>query len=118
MNPNNTPADRGDDQRRRRRQRFTAVDLAGRRADLDPTVFATGTGAGGDGRPAACCDPTLSWDNFGNLFVGYSSGQPPTTRSIELYVTTDLGANFTNLGPVDNGTAAGGTLDQPTVVAA
>lgn len=84
------------------------------------TVFATGAGAGGDGRPIACCDPTLAWDNFGNLFVGYLfRGVPATTRSIELYVTTDLGANFTNLGPVDNGTAASGVvLDQPTVVAA
>ena len=77
------------------------------------TVFATGTGAGGDGRPPACCDPTLSWDNFGNLYVGYL--QRTTGRSIELYVTDDLGANFTNLGPVDSGAA--GSLDQPTVVA-
>jgi len=76
------------------------------------TVFATGTGAGGDGRPTACCDPTLSWDNFGNLFVGYLQRTP---RTIELYVTNDLGANFTNLGPVDTG--APGSLDQPTVVA-
>ena len=74
------------------------------------TVFATG--AGGDGRPAACCDPTLSWDDHGNLFVGYLQRTP---RTIELYVTNDLGANFTNLGPVDTGAA--GTLDQPTVVA-
>ena len=77
------------------------------------TVFATGTGAGGDGRPVACCDPTLSWDNHGNLFVGYLQRTP---RTIELYATSDLGANFTNLGPVDTGAA--GSLDQPTVVAA
>lgn len=76
------------------------------------TVFATGTGPGGDGRPAACCDPTLSWDDHGNLFVGYLQRTP---RTIELYVTSDLGANFTNLGPVDTGAA--GSLDQPTVVA-
>ncbi|HEX7275828.1 MAG TPA: hypothetical protein VF244_00495, partial [Acidimicrobiales bacterium] len=76
------------------------------------TVFATGTGAGGDGRPTACCDPTLSWDNHGNLFVGYLQRTP---RTIELYVTTDLGGSFTNLGPVDTG--APGALDQPTVVA-
>ncbi len=76
------------------------------------TVFATGTGVGGDGRPTACCDPTLSWDNHGNLFVGYLQRTP---RTIELYVTTDMGANFTNLGPVDSG--APSSLDQPTVVA-
>jgi hypothetical protein len=74
------------------------------------TVFATG--AGGDGRPVACCDPTLAWDAHGNLFVGYLQRTP---RTIELYVTADLGANFTNLGPVDTGAAS--TLDQPTVVA-
>jgi hypothetical protein len=74
------------------------------------TVFATG--AGGDGRPVACCDPTLAWDNHGNLFVGYLQRTP---RTIELYVTNDLGATFTNLGPVDTGAA--GSLDQPTVVA-
>ena len=76
------------------------------------TVFATGTGAGGDGRPTACCDPTLSWDNHGNLFVGYLQRNP---RTIELYVTNNLGTSFTNLGPVDTGAA--GSLDQPTVVA-
>ena len=42
------------------------------------SVFATGTGAGGDGRPVACCDPTLSWDNYGNLFVGYLQRTPRT----------------------------------------
>lgn len=78
------------------------------------TVFATGTGAGGDGRPVACCDPTLAWDNFGNLFVGYLQRTP---RTIELYVTSDLGANFTNLGPVDASAAGATVLDQPTVVA-
>ena len=76
------------------------------------TVFATGTGPGGDGRPVACCDPTLSWDNHGNLFVGYLQRTP---RTIELYVTNNMGTSFTNLGPVDTG--APGSLDQPTVVA-
>jgi len=84
------------------------------------TIFATGTGAGQDGRPAACCDPTLSWDAFGNLFVGYlfRTGANNNIRSIELYVTSDLGANFTNLGPVDQHTTdTTPSLDQPTVVA-
>lgn len=79
------------------------------------TVFATGTGAGGDGRPVACCDPTLAWDDFGNLYLGYL--QRTATRSIELFVTTDLGTTFTNLGPVDTQTNTT-NLDQPTVVAA
>ena len=53
-------------------------------------------------RPLACCDPTLAWDNFGNLFVGYLQRHPADHRAL---VTTDLGANFTNLGPVDTGAA-------------
>ena len=76
-------------------------------------VFATGTGPGGDGRPLACCDPTLSWDDHGNLFIGYLQRNP---RTIELFVTNDMGANFTNLGPVDTQTTMT-ALDQPTVVA-
>lgn len=75
------------------------------------TSFATGTSP--DGGPAACCDPTLSWDDQGNLFVGYLQRTP---RTIELFVTTDMGTTWTNLGPVDTGAAS--TLDQPTVVAA
>ncbi len=86
------------------------------------TVFGTGTGAGQDGRPAACCDPTLAWDDHGNLFVGYlfrdTANNQPWVRSIELYVTTDLGATFTNVGPVDTANATSPVLDQPTVVAA
>ena len=74
------------------------------------TSFATGISA--DGGPTACCDPTLAWDDHGNLFVGYLQRTP---RTIELFVTTDVGATFTNLGPVDTGAA--GTLDQLTVVA-
>ena len=98
-----------------------AIDLAGGVALSISTnggstwtrsVFGTGTGAGGDGRPLACCDPTLSWDNNGNLFVGYLQRNP---RTIELFVTSNLGVELTDLGPVDTGAA--GTLDQPTVVA-
>jgi hypothetical protein len=67
------------------------------------------TGAGGDGFAAACCDPTASWDSFGNLFLGYLGIGPPL--SIELLVSTDGGATWTALGPIDTG----GGVDQPTV---
>src|SRR6266446_6768900 len=26
---------------------------------------------GGDSLPAACCDPSATWDRFGNLFISY-----------------------------------------------
>src|SRR5688572_2674707 len=77
------------------------------------TIIATGPAPAGDGFAAACCDPTLAWDNFGNLFLGYLQRTP---RTIELLVSTDTGATWTNIGPVDTGAA--GSLDQPTVVAA
>ena len=76
------------------------------------SIIATGPAPAGDGFALACCDPTLSWDNFGNLFLGYLQRTP---RTIELLVSTDTGATWTNIGPVDTGAA--GSLDQPTVVA-
>lgn len=76
------------------------------------SVIATGPAPAGDGFAVACCDPTLAWDNFGNLFLGYLQRNP---RTIELLVSTDTGATWTNIGPVDTGAA--GSLDQPTVVA-
>lgn len=75
-------------------------------------AVATGPAPLGDGFPTACCDPTLSWDTHGNLFLSYLQRTP---RTIELLVSTDAGATFTDLGPVDTGVA--GSLDQPTVVA-
>ena len=84
-----------------------------------------GTGAAGDGFPQACCDPSLSWDNQGNLFLAYltrtfnDATQTSQTRTIELLVSTDGGATFTNAGQVDTSTtSAAPRLDQPTVVAA
>ena len=74
-------------------------------------ALGTGTGAGGDGFTPACCDPTVSWDAFGNLFVGYLGFPAGGGRTIEVFVSTDGGATFTSLGPV----ATGPSLDQPTV---
>jgi len=73
------------------------------------TTGVVGTGAGGDGFAAACCDPSASWDSFGNLFLAYLALGPP--RTIELLMSTNGGATFTNLGPIQTGPS----LDQPTV---
>lgn len=59
--------------------------------------------------PAACCDPTLAWDTFGNLFITYLDSGPSNVVTI---LSTDGGATFTNLA------SFAGSVDQPTVVAA
>jgi Bacterial Ig-like domain (group 3) len=61
---------------------------------------------------AACCDPTLAWDSFGNLFITYLAalvgGSSP---SVETLLSTDGGATFTPLA------SFAGSQDQPTIVA-
>ncbi|MGH9464935.1 MAG: sialidase family protein, partial [Thermoanaerobaculia bacterium] len=64
-----------------------------------------------DGDPdqgdSACCDPTLAWDSFGNLFLTYLGGPGVATL-----LSTDGGATFSELP------GFGGGPDQPTVVTA
>lgn len=60
--------------------------------------------------PAACCDPTLAWDSFGNLYLGYlDSGFTNTV----ILISTDSGQSFNTLVSLP-----GVFIDQPTVVAA
>lgn len=65
-----------------------------------------------DGDPnqgaAACCDPTVAWDSFGNLFVTYINSGIST---IETLLSTDGGQTFSTLA------SFAGSVDQPTVVA-
>ena len=59
--------------------------------------------------PAACCDPSLAWDTFGNLFLTYLDSA--VTHVVTL-LSTDGGQTFSTLaqfGP--------GSDDQPTVTA-
>lgn len=76
----------------------------------DPADKTIADGDAGQG-PAACCDPTLAWDRFGNLFVTYINNN---LRDIETLISTDGGATFSNLatfvGPCFQ------CVDQPTVV--
>jgi hypothetical protein len=63
----------------------------------------------GLGQTPACCDPSVAWDNFGNLFVAYVDS---SASFIVLLLSTDSGQTFTQLtffGPE--------MIDQPTVVA-
>lgn len=74
----------------------------------DPSDKTIVDGDPGQG-PIACCDPTLAWDTFGNLFITYLGNGPFTVETI---LSTDGGATFTNLATFT------GSNDQPTVVAA
>ncbi len=64
-------------------------------------VIADGT----DGFPTACCDPSSTWDRFGNLFFSYFNDAH--TAAIVLR-STDGGKNFTLAGSI-------AADDQPTV---
>ena len=57
--------------------------------------------------PLACCDPTLAWDTFGNLYLGYLGN----ANTVEVLRSTDAGLTFTSLATFS------GSVDQPTLVA-
>lgn len=59
--------------------------------------------------PAACCDPSATWDSFGNLYLAYL-GQ--TRSDVVIVRSTDGGATFLKLQSFH------GSVDQPTIVAA
>jgi hypothetical protein len=59
--------------------------------------------------PAACCDPALAWDTFGNLYITYIDG---TLAKVVTLLSVDGGQTFAILaqfGPA--------SVDQPTVTA-
>lgn len=74
----------------------------------DPADKTIADGDPGQG-PAACCDPTSSWDSFGNLYLTYINS---SINAIVTLLSTDGGATFTPLATFS------GSVDQPTVVAA
>jgi len=78
----------------------------------DPSDKTITDGDPGQG-PTSCCDPSLAWDTFGNLFITYlGSG-----ASVETILSTDGGATFSNLatftGSVDQQTAVVANTTQP-----
>jgi hypothetical protein len=62
--------------------------------------------------PAACCDPTLAWDTFGNLFITYIDWDGGLLDHIVTLLSIDGGQTFATL--VQFGPAS---VDQPTVTA-
>ena len=63
-------------------------------------------GTGTDGLPASCCDPSLAFDSFGNLFVTYLN---EAADGVVVLLSTDAGRSFRVL------TTFSGAVDQPTV---
>src|ERR1041385_1795895 len=57
----------------------------------------------------ACCDPTASFDEFGNLFLGYVNSD---TDAVQVIRSADGGKTFSRMATF------AGDIDQPTVVAA
>ncbi len=74
----------------------------------DPVDKTIADGDPGQG-PDSCCDPTLAWDQFGNLFITYIGA---SLNTIETIFSTNGGSTFTNLATFS------GSVDQPTVVEA
>lgn len=74
-----------------------------------------GTGASGDGFVRSLGDPTLAFDTYGNLFVGYIGWPAAGQFSIELLMSTDDGQTFSSLGPLDTCLDTNVCEDQPTV---
>jgi hypothetical protein len=63
---------------------------------------------GFDSLVPACCDPSATFDEFGNLFVGYINND---TDEVLVIRSTNAGQNFSRLDHFD------GDIDQPTVTA-
>ncbi|MSR56893.1 MAG: hypothetical protein EXS05_04385 [Planctomycetaceae bacterium] len=68
-------------------------------------IMATGADVQG-----ACCEPSLSADDFGNLFMTYINDN---VDEIVVLVSTNFGQSFTELP-----TSFTGSVDQPTITAA
>ena len=89
--------------------------------DTEPGLFATYStdggrtwapgrtlGAEGGDVPPACCDPTATFDAFGNLFVGYLDDD---RDAVDVLLSTDGGQSFSLLASL------GEDADQPTLAA-
>ena len=81
--------------------------------------------ANGDNLGHACCDPSLAFDSFGNLFLTYLDVQSSGVKNVMTALSTNGGRSFSFLEIVDrvnNGTVkepekpgGGPSVDQPTI---
>lgn len=93
-------------------------------------TWTSGIIANGDALGNGCGDPSLAWDNFGNLFITYIDC---TYTDVQLGLSTDGGKTFSFVTTVARpmplapfgptapgnpyGTRTGASVDQPTVAA-
>jgi hypothetical protein len=72
--------------------------------------------AGGtDGLFPSRGDPTVAWDQFGNLYYGYVDANNNDVNDI--IISTDGGQTFRNLAQITASNIAGAVLDQPSIAA-
>jgi len=74
----------------------------------DPADKTITDGDAGQGE-SACCDPTVAFDRFGNLYVTYINA---SVNAIVTLLSTDNGLTYSTLASFT------GSVDQPTVVTA
>lgn len=72
---------------------------------VDKTIADGDTGQG----PRACCDPTVAWDSFDNLYVGYLDSH---SQTVVVLISTDAGLTYSTLKTFP------GSVDQPTITVA
>jgi hypothetical protein len=71
---------------------------------------------GTDGLPPSQGDPTVAWDQFGNLFVAYLDVGPGfSPDATDILMSTDGGVSFTPVAKVF-GSSPAPAIDQPTIV--
>jgi hypothetical protein len=94
---------------------FTAVSKDGGETwnCVERTVFdlncAIADGGEGDPLPAACCDASVAWDEFGNLFMAYRDNDFQNGPHVIVALSTDGGATFRSV------VTLGRSTDQPTI---
>src|SRR5262249_16471125 len=77
---------------------------------VDPTDGIIADGKPGDPLPAACCDPSVAFDSFGNLFLAYLDNNFISGPQIRVALSTNGGQSFTLLSTL------GISVDQETIV--
>jgi hypothetical protein len=74
-----------------------------------------GTGKGADTFPVTAGDPSVAFDQYGNLFMTYIDKNTGNAGGVDVFLSTDEGTTFTLLTTIA-GTKPSGGIDQPTVV--
>ncbi len=91
-------------------QVFTMVNrMTARRSDDGGQTWVKA----GKGLKSICCDNTVAWDDFGNLFLATLNliKTAPFVTEVPLYLSTDGGASFKKLLDLNTSDA----VDQPTI---